>query len=61
MPCLPLGDGGMRLCGSKRHIELSKSAACEGTVLLKNNNSLLPLSKQKQIAVLGKAQFDYTV
>ena len=35
-PNLPLGEGGVKLTGSKAHIELSKNAAKEGMVLLKN-------------------------
>ena len=34
-------------------------AASEGTVLLKNNNSLLPFKKGTKLAVFGKGQIDY--
>ena len=37
-PNLPLGEGGVKLTGSKAHIELSKNAAKEGMVLLKNED-----------------------
>ena len=58
-PCLTLGDNNSRITGCKRHIELSREAACEGTVLLKNNNNLLPLKKGTKVAIFGKAQIDY--
>ncbi len=58
-PCLPLGENGTRVTGSKKHRELSRRAACEGTVLLKNNNRLLPIKRDAKIAVFGKAQIDY--
>ena len=41
-PSLPLGKDGKRVTGSPEHILLSKNAAIEGMVLLKNENSLLP-------------------
>ena len=40
-PGLPLGENGERLTGSKRHIELSKEAAKEGMVLLKNRKKTI--------------------
>ena len=58
-PCLPLGDNRSMITGCERHIELSRSAACEGTVLLKNNEGILPLKKGTKIAIFGKAQIDY--
>jgi len=58
-PCLPLGDNNSRITGCERHIQLSRQAACEGTVLLKNNNKLLPLKKGAKVAIFGKAQIDY--
>ena len=39
-PNLPLGANGERVTGSKAHIELSKEAAKEGMVLLKNENNV---------------------
>ena len=59
MPCLPLGDNNSKITGSKKHIELSKQAAAEGMVLLKNNNNTLPLSPNSKAAIFGKAQIDY--
>lgn len=59
IPNLPLGENGQRVTGSKKHIELSRYAAEEGIVLLKNENSVLPLKKGCRIALFGKATFDY--
>lgn len=58
-PNLPLGENGERLTGSKKHIELSKNAAKEGMVLLKNDNGILPLKKGTKVALFGKGTFDY--
>ena len=58
-PCLPIGKGGTRITGCDEHIALSLKAACEGAVLLKNENNLLPLAKDARIAIFGKAQFDF--
>lgn len=58
-PSLPLGEDGRRLTGSREHIELSKNAAKEGMVLLKNEGGLLPFAKGTKLAVFGKAAFDY--
>lgn len=58
-PGLPLGEKGERLTGSLRHIELSKNAAKEGMVLLKNEGGILPLAKGTRLALFGKATFDY--
>lgn len=57
-PNLPLKESG-RVTASKEHILLSKEAAKEGMVLLKNDNQLLPLSKGSKIALFGKGSFDY--
>lgn len=56
---LPLGEDGRRITGSQKHIDLSREAACEGMVLLKNSNSLLPLKKGSRVALFGKASADY--
>jgi beta-glucosidase len=56
-PALPLYETG-RVTGSKEHIEISRQAAQEGMVLLKNDGTL-PLNKDKKIALLGKAAVDY--
>ena len=56
-PSLPL-YGEKRVTSSKEHIEISKKAADEAVVLLKNNGCL-PLSKDKPLVLLGKAAVDY--
>ena len=58
-PCLPLGDNHSLLTGSEAHIQLSRKAAAEGIVLLKNNHNLLPFEKGTKVAVFGSGQIDY--
>ena len=58
-PVLPLGEDGHRVTGSREHIELSKDAAKEGMVLLKNQGNVLPLARGSRVALFGKATFDY--
>lgn len=58
-PCLPLGINNSKVTGCEEHIALSREAAREGMVLLKNNGSILPLKKGTKIAIFGKAQIDY--
>ena len=58
-PCLPLGKEGRRVTGSREHIELSRRAASEGMVLLKNQGDLLPFHTGQKLAVFGKACVDY--
>ena len=58
-PGVPLGENGTRVTASKEHRELSKEAAKEGMVLLKNEQNLLPLEKGSKVALFGKATFDY--
>ncbi len=58
-PCLPLGDNGSKITGCQKHIALSREAAGEGIVLLKNNDKILPLAKGTKVAIFGKAQIDY--
>lgn len=58
-PNLPLGENGEKVTACKRHIALSKEAAKEGIVLLKNDGDLLPLAKGSKVALFGKASFDY--
>ena len=58
-PCLPMGEDGRKITGCQKHIDLSRKAACEGAVLLKNNDNLLPINEGKKVAVFGKAQYDY--
>ena len=38
---------------AKNHLELAKEAAVKSSVLLKNNNNVLPLNKNTKIAVIG--------
>ena len=45
LPNLPLYEGKERVTESKAHIELSKNAAKEGMVLLKNEDKILPLAQ----------------
>ncbi|MGN0401251.1 MAG: glycoside hydrolase family 3 protein [Acetatifactor sp.] len=58
-PVLPLGENGTRITAGKEHITLSKEAAKEGMVLLKNQGKLLPLAKGSKVALFGKATIDY--
>ena len=58
-PCLPLGDNRSLITGCEKHIQLSRMAATEGTVLLKNNNNVLPFAKGTKVAIFGKGQIDY--
>ncbi len=57
-PMLPLGRDGHRITACKEHLMLSKTAAREGMVLLKNE-AALPLAKGSKLALFGKATFDY--
>ncbi len=57
-PCLPLGKDGRRVTASKEHIALSRKAATEGIVLLKNNGAL-PLKDYETVALFGKATIEY--
>lgn len=59
LPNLPLGENGEKVTSSKAHRDLSKNAAKEGMVLLKNNQNVLPLRKGTKVALFGKASFDY--
>ncbi|MBQ8813120.1 MAG: glycoside hydrolase family 3 protein [Lachnospiraceae bacterium] len=58
-PNLPLGENGQRVTASAEHIALSKNAAKEGMVLLKNEGSVLPFQKGTRLALFGKGTFDY--
>lgn len=57
-PNRPLEDG-KYVTACKEHITLSKEAAKEGMVLLKNEKDLLPLKKGSKIALFGRGSFDY--
>ena len=59
LPYIPLGIDGRRVTGSREHIALSRRAAAEGSVLLKNENGILPLEKGAKVALFGKASVDY--
>ncbi len=58
-PCLPIGNNNSKITGCEAHIALSRTAANEGAVLLKNNGNLLPLSVGAKVAIFGNAQIDY--
>ena len=58
-PCIPLGEDGRCVTASDKHISLSRKAATEGMVLLKNENKALPLAKGEKIALFGKATIEY--
>lgn len=58
-PCLPLGRNGQRVTGCEEHILLSRKAAAEGMVLLKNEKSILPFEKGTRLALFGKGSVDY--
>ena len=53
-PGIPLGQDGKRVTGSKEHIALSKEAAKEGMVLVKNENKVLPLEKEPGLRYSGR-------
>ena len=59
LPGLPLGSDGRRITAGAEHIALSKSAAKDGTVLLKNENNTLPLRRGTRVALFGKGTIDY--
>ncbi|MCM1569452.1 MAG: glycoside hydrolase family 3 C-terminal domain-containing protein [Roseburia sp.] len=58
-PGTGLGEDGKRVTASKEHIALSREAAEEGMVLLKNTDKCLPLASGSRVALFGKATFDY--
>ena len=47
------------ITGCDKHIELSRKAAAEGMVLLKNTKEVLPLLKNTKVSLFGKASVDY--
>ena len=57
-PNLPL-DGKKRVTASPANTALSRRAAREGMVLLKNDGPLLPLASGTRVALFGKGSFDY--
>ncbi len=58
-PCMPVGKDGKRVTGSQEHIQLSREAAAEGMVLLKNQGEILPFGRGQKLAVFGKGSVDY--
>ena len=58
-PNLPLGENGKRVTACPEHIALSKNAAKEGMVLLKNRQNILPFAKGTKLALFGIGTFDY--
>ena len=58
-PGLPLGRDGKRVTAGPEHIALSRRAAREGMVLLKNEGGALPLARGTRVALFGKATIDY--
>ena len=58
-PVLPLGEDGRKVTGSKEHIALSRMAAGEGMVLLKNEKNTLPIRRGTKVALFGKGTVDY--
>lgn len=59
LPGLPIGKDGLRVTAGKEHIALSRKAAREGMVLLKNEGNALPLAPGSRVALFGKATIDY--
>ena len=58
-PGTPLGRDGRRVTGCQEHIDLSRRAAGEGMVLMRNEGQVLPFPKGQRIVLLGKASIDY--
>lgn len=58
-PGVGIGENGQRVTACAEHVRLSKEAAKEGMVLLKNEGNLLPLEKGSRVALFGKGTFDY--
>ena len=56
-PARPLSDHGY-VTASEAHIALSREAAREGMVLLKNDENVLPLQENARVATLGKGIAD---
>lgn len=59
LPVLPLGKDRTMVTGCREHVALSRKAASEGMVLLKNNDNVLPLLSGSRVALFGKASVDY--
>ena len=54
-PVLPMGKDGTRITGSKEHIALSREAAREGMVLLKNEQMYFRFRLEKRSRCSAKA------
>lgn len=52
-------EPGKYVTASQEHITLSRIAAEEGMILLKNENKILPLSAGTRLCLFGKGTFDY--
>ena len=59
MPPTPIGENGQRVTACEKHIALCREAGCEGMVLLKNDEKLLPFAKGTKLALFGKGTVDY--
>jgi beta-glucosidase len=57
-PVAPLGKDGRCVTASPKHLAISKEAAVEGTVLLKNDGTL-PLKKGEKICLFGRAAAEF--
>lgn len=58
-PALPLYQNRPRVTEGPEHIRISREAAEEGMVLLKNEDQVLPLRKGSRVVLFGKASCDY--
>lgn len=58
-PVRPIGKNGRVMTASKEHREISRRAARQGMVLLKNDGGLLPLKEGTKAALFGKGTIDY--
>ncbi len=57
-PVMPLGKDGRCVTASPKHLAMSKEAAVEGTVLLKNDG-ILPLKKGEKICLFGRGAAEF--
>ena len=59
MPNRPLYEGKPNVTAGTDHLSLSRKAAAEGMVLLKNEKHLLPFSPGQKVVLIGKGCVDY--